>query len=233
MMARRQYVVALAGVCALVVTAPPVSAQVYPARGSVPRGGSVEISGGASWTQGFDLGTANADLTRNPTTGSNPLTLFTAATDLRPSPGVQGRLGVYLSRSVSIEGGVAYGRPVLETRLSGDAEGADDATVSETITRYVFDGAVVVHLGSFAGGRGVPFVLGGAGHIRELHEGNELVETGTSYHAGGGVKYWFNAYRPRAGLRFDAGIAVRDGGFDFEAGRRTVPTIAGSVVYLF
>jgi hypothetical protein len=233
MRAHRPRVLALLGFGALALTASPASAQVYIGGGSAPRAGSVEFSGGVSWTAGFDLGTANADLTRNPTTGSGPVTLFTADTQLRPSPGLQGRLGVYLTRGVSIEGGVAYSRPVLETLLSGDAEGATAAAVSETLTRYVFDGALVAHLGSFASGRGVPFVTGGVGYIRELHEGNELAETGTSFHGGGGVKYWFNAIRPRLGLRVEAGVAFREGGFDFEDGRRTLPTVAASLIYLF
>ncbi len=212
----------------------PAGAQVWIGRGGPgPRGGSVEFSGGVLWAQGFDLGSAAAVLTRNPTTGSTPFTLFNSDTQLDAAPGAQARLGVYLSRRISVEGGVQYSRPTLSTRLSGDVESADSITISETITRYIFDGAVVVHLGDVGGGRAVPFVTGGAGYIRELHAGNELVETGTQYYAGGGVKVWFGQARRRLGIRGDVGVAVRDGGFDFKEGRRTVPTAGASLLYLF
>ena len=64
-------------------------------------------------------------------------------------------------------------------------------TADETITRYVADGSVLFHLThlSFAGGRAVPFISGGAGYIRELHDSNELVETGHEFHAGAGLQY--------------------------------------------
>lgn len=216
-----------------VACAADAAAQIWIAGGSAPRGGSVELSGGVQWAQGFDLGSTPAILTRNPVTGTNPFTLFDSDTALDAAPGAQARLGVYLSRRVSIEGGVQYSRPALNTRLSGDVESAEAITISETLTRYVFDGALVVHLPGFAGGRGVPFVTGGAGYLRELHEGNELVETGTQYYAGAGVKVWFGRTRRRVGVRGDVGVAIRDGGFDFEDGRRTVPTAGASLLYLF
>jgi hypothetical protein len=210
----------------------PARAQVW-IGGTAPRAGSVELGGGALWSPGFDLGTTAAVLTRNPTTGSSPFSLFDSETQLDPAPGAQARLGVYLSRRVSLEGGIQYSRPKLVTQLSGDVEGADALTISETLTRYVFDGAVVVHFPAFAGGRGVPFLTGGAGYIRELHAGNELVETGTLYRAGAGVKFWFGELRRRLGIRGDVGIDIRDGGFDFNEGRRTLPTAGASVLYLF
>ena len=54
----------------------------------------------------------------------------------------------------------------------------------ETLTQYVIDGS---RCGTSAlpARPCVPFVAGGAGYIRDLHEGNELVETGTEYHARG------------------------------------------------
>lgn len=218
----------------LLVSAATASAQVWIGAGRpAPRRGSIEFTGGILWSRGFDLGDTPAVLTRNPTTGSSPFIWFNSDTRLEPAPGALARLGVYLSPRVSIEGGVQYSRPKLSTRVSGDAESAVSATISESLSRYVFDGAVVVHLPSFGGGRGVPFVTGGAGRIRELHDGNELVETGTLYHAGAGVKVWFGASRRRFGLRGDVGFAIRDGGFDFDEGRRTVPTAGASLIYLF
>jgi hypothetical protein len=224
---------ALGAVALILACTGEARAQVWIGGASAPRGGSVELSGGVSWVQGFDLGNASAEQTRNPTTGSSPLVLFTSDTALDAATGAQVRLGVYLTRRISIEGGFQYSRPLLSARVFGDFEGADSATLSETLARYVVDGALVFHLPSFAGGRGVPFVTGGAGYLRELHAGNELVETGTQYYAGGGVKLWFGQVRRRFGIRGDAGIAIRDGGFDFEEGQRTVPSASASLLYLF
>jgi hypothetical protein len=119
--------------------------------------------------------------------------------------------------------------------VTDDAEGAEDVTADETMSRYVFGGSLVYHLTgmAFANGRGVPFVLGGAGYLRELHEGRELVETGAEYHAGAGIKFWFGNGRRRLGLRGDVGVSIRDGAYDGENGRRTLPTAGASILYLF
>lgn len=219
----------------LMAAATPAAAQVWMSGGAAPRAGSIEVSAGGILAQGYDLGDSTASLTRNPSTGSGPFELFRASTRVDRAIGAQARLGVYLARGVSLEGGVAYSRPILRVALAGDTEGADAITVSETLTRYVFDGAVVIHLLplSFAGGRGVPFVTGGGGYVRDLHEGSELVETGRQYHAGAGLKVWFGDGRRRFGIRGDVGVALREGAADFSDARRTVPTAAASLLYLF
>jgi hypothetical protein len=79
----------------------------------------------------------------------------------------------------------------------------------------------------------VPFLAGGAGYLRELHDGAELIETGRIYHGGAGLKLWFGQGARRLGVRADVGIATRDGGFDFRDGRRTLPTAGFSLAYLF
>ena len=231
----RHGVVAFVASTVFALVAPPAAAQVWIGGGTAPRAGSVELSGGVLWAQGYDLDTTPALLTRNPTTGSSPLELFDASASVDAAPGLHARLGVYLSRSVSVEGGLEYSRPVLGVRVSGDFEGAGATAATETISRYVFNGSVVVHLPglSFAGGRGVPFVTGGGGYVRELHEGNELVDTGQQIHAGGGVKFWFGNRRRRFGFRGDVGVAVREGASDFSDGWRTVPTVGASMMYLF
>lgn len=208
-------------------------AQVWMGGGSVPRRGSWEISGGALWAEGYDLGDRTATLTRNPGSGPAPFELFAAETRLEPAPAGHGRLAFYVARRVSLEGGLQYSRPLLTTTLSNDAEGAASITASETVTRYVFTGSILFHLGSFAGGRGMPFVLGGGGYVRELHEGAELVETGQEVHAGAGVKFWFGTARRRAGLRGEVGVSLRERGVDFSDARRTIPTAGVSLVYLF
>ncbi|HXG53959.1 MAG TPA: outer membrane beta-barrel protein [Vicinamibacterales bacterium] len=196
-----------------------------------PRKGSLELSGGALWTGGTDQGNATATLTRNPSTGSGAFELFRSDATVGSVVGLQARFGVYLSSSLSLEAGAQLARPELRVRLTGDSEGAPDVTATESITSYVFTGSVVYHVRR--SGRFRPFLLAGAGHVRDLHEGSDLVETGPEYHAGGGVKFWLGNGRRKFGLRSDVGISARDGGVGADEERRIVPTAAISLAYLF
>jgi hypothetical protein len=210
------------------------TAQVYIGR-SIPRAGTVEVSGGGTFSGGYDFGSIAAEETRNTGTGTGPFVLFTAASRAKPVLGLQARLGVFVAKSAALEAGIQFARPVLSSRLSGDAESAPDVTATETLTRLVVDGSLVLHLSglSFAGGKGVPFVLGGGGYIRELHEKNEVIETGREYHAGAGLHLWFGQGKHRLGLRTDVGISVRNGGADISDTKHTVPTAGASLAYLF
>ena len=209
-----------------------VEAQVYTG-GDAPHRGSIEASGGGTFATGFDLGSLTAELTRS--TPTDKFDLFTADSEVPGFPGAFARLGYYLSDSVSIEGGIRYTRPKLSVRLSGDAESAPDETAEETISQYLFDGSVVWHLRhlSFGSGRGIPYLAGGAGYIRELHEGRQLVETGQEYHAVGGLHYWLGSGEHRFGLRFEGGVSMRQDGFDTEGDLRTLPIVFAGVSYLF
>jgi hypothetical protein len=178
---------------------------------------------------GFDLGTSNAELTRNPGTGTGPYNLFTAATRVGAIVGVQGRVGVYLSRSWMVEGGVQYSRPVVSSDLANDAEQATDTVATETLARYVFDGSVAYHFGAKNGARAVPFVAAGGGYIRELHDGYGVVETGNEIHGVAGIKYWFTSGKQRLGLRADLGLISRSGGVDFDAALNTLPTDSAGI----
>lgn len=206
------------------------SAQVW-IGSTAPRRGSVELTGAGLWSGGQTFADRDATLTPNPDTGSTSFVLFETESALRPAFGAQGSVGVYLGSRVSIEGGVRYVRPRLETRLTNDVEDAPDVTAVTTLTQYLFSGSLLYH---FVGrGSVVPFIGGGAGHVRDVHAGNELVETGTEYHGTAGVKMWFGSGRRRVGLRAEGGVSVIDGGFSFEEGRRTAPTAAIGLSYLF
>ena len=200
-----------------------------------PRRGSWEIGGGAIWASSVDFGERRAQQTRNPTTGSAPLDLFVTDNTLEASPGVQAHLAFHLTRAIAIEGGFRYAQPTFRSRIRDDFESAEPVTAEETITQYQVNGSLVLHLTNlaFAGGRAVPFVLGGAGHVRDLHQGDELVEAGTAIHGGGGVKWWFGSGRRRFGLRAEARVTSREGGFSLGEDRRTAPSGGVSLAYLF
>ena len=216
-----------------VACVPSVAAAQGYARGPAPRRGSVEVGGGFTFLPGFDMGGRTADLTTSSRT--TRFDLFTTESRVGDFIGVNGRIGYYVTRSISVEANVRFARPELSVDLSGDAESAANVTATETASHYVFGGSVLfdLHSASFAGGRGVPFVSGGAGYLRELHEGNLLVETGTEYHATAGLKYWFGTRGNRFGLRVEGGVSLREQGFDDEDGRRVQPLVAAGLSYAF
>lgn len=226
------------GACCAVLACllfPSVAFAQFYVRRDVPRAGSTEIAAGVVWSGGFDMGSVSADETRNSTTDTGRFVLFTADSRTQSMTGAQGRLGIYLAKAFSVEAGLEYGRPKITTHLGNDAESAEDVTATENLTRLLIDGSGVLHLTglSFAGGNGVPFVRGGIGYLRELHEKNEVIETGREFHAGGGVKVFFGRGQRRTGFRADGGISWRTGGADTPKTRRTVPTAGASIVYLF
>ena len=138
-----------------------------------------------------------------------------------------------MTRSFAIEGGVRIARPVFEVQITDDVENAADLQADETITQYVFDGSAVWHFKSAASGaRTLPFVFAGAGYLRELHEEGSLVEEGTEYHAGAGVKWWLGS-GGALGVRAEIAMSIRDGGVDVEDKRRVNPVAAGSIVWRF
>lgn len=209
-----------------VLAAVPAAAQ----SAAATRGGRLELSGGGVMVGGYGFGESAAELT--PNSGSSAFELFTTESEVRRAFGVVARIGFAVTPALVVEGGLRFTRPVYEVRVSGDAESAPETTIEETLSHYVFDGSLVWNFGR-AGGRVVPFVLGGAGYLRELHEGDALVEEGLEYHAGGGVKWWFGQGRRRVGARGDVGISIRDGGFDLTDGQRVVPVVSGSLIYTF
>jgi hypothetical protein len=222
-------------VAAVVVCASTASAQgrrplVYR---DTPHAGSWEIGGGVVWAGGFTGATSTAELTRNGE-DSGGFDLFTAAGELKGRMGAGATLAFFVSSSVAVEGGFRFSQPVISYRLSADAEEAPDTTAQENLARYVFTGSLVVHLRRMSPGVStVPFIAAGAGYIRDLHQGNELMETGQAFHGVVGLKYWFNAAPRRLGVRGEVGVSMTDGGFDFSDKSRVVPIAFASLVYLF
>jgi hypothetical protein len=219
-------------VCILLVGASVVSAQAA-RRGPYPQRGSIEVSGGGAWAQGFDMAPRTAQLSR--AIPGERFDLFSTETRLDPAAGGFARLGVYLTRSMSVEAGVRYARPTLAIRLFGDAEAAPDEVAVAPLSQYVFEGAVLWHArrAAFAGGRGAPFLSVGGGHIRELHDGHELIETGRQFQVSGGLTYRAGAGRRRAGLRGEVGVSSREGGVRPGEGWQTTPFVMGGVTFLF
>jgi hypothetical protein len=204
-------------VAALIPAAQPLFAQGDPS----PRPRSFEVSAALIALGGVDFGMHSATLTSdNP--GNSDFSLFSAATTIGTGAGFDGRVTFNVTRTFGVEGGFTWSRQTVRSRITGDFEGAPATTISERLSTYFIEGAVVAHLRRlcFGGGKGQPFVFGGGGYLRQLDGGAFLVDTGTVGHVGGGVKYFF-ASRPQGlrrslGLRADGRLYVRSGGLELD-----------------
>jgi hypothetical protein len=199
----------------LLLAAAPVFAQERPVR-------RIEAGVVGGWFGGVSLGAADADLRAN-TSPPQPLPLFSTETALASAPALEVTAAFALNRRWTLEGGVIKARPELRSSISADAEGAPGLTVAERVDQYVFEGRLVVMLEEIRlGARTVTFAAAGAGYLRQLHEGQTVVEEGHIYHVGGGVKHWLFV-RDRGlvravAVRLDARLYLLYGGIAFEAG---------------
>jgi hypothetical protein len=215
-----------AGLCAL-----PVDAG---AQALVP--GRVEAGIGGHWIGAALFGERRATLT---TSSGGPFTLFDTENDLTPVAGLEGRAALRIVRALELEASVTYGRADLRTRITSDVEGIPDVTVTAAIRQFSVGGALVAYLsGLAAGSRAIPFVTGGVSHLRHLHEGRTLVETGRLYHVGGGVSLLLvsRAGAPRlkaAGIRADVRAVLRTGGVAPDQDVRTAPAAGASLFVRF
>jgi len=193
----------------------------------------LEVNVGGLWLGGVDFGAANATLTRNQTPQA-PYVLFKTESTLAAAAAAEARVGYHLTRLVAVEGAFVYSRPRLETAVSADVEGAPPVTATETLSQFLVDVSGVVHLPLHLG-HAVPYVLGGAGYLRELHQADVLAETGHTWHVGGGVKIPLLVRRGfvrSLGLRLDGRAYFRSGGADLDRERPVRGTAAGGASLL-
>jgi hypothetical protein len=192
--------------------------------------GRVQAAVGVGWLGGASFGQQPADLRA---ASGGPYRLFESESDLSTAVFFEARAGVLLTPRFGVEGRAAIGQPELQTVVSSDAEATGSFTITETIDQYVFDGGVVFR---FAGGTGLtPFASAGAGYVRQLHEGQALVETGHLFYVGGGFTYplfsraqgFIRAASVRADLRLNLFY------MELDEGSRPQGSAAGSIVFTF
>jgi len=196
--------------------------------------GRIEIAAGGSWIGSLALGTRDANET---TATLGNARLFSTSTTLAGAPAVEGRVGVRLTRSLMVEGDASVGRPELRVEVTNDVEaGAVTVTPTERIEQFTVGGALVWYL-PVGTSRVAPFVAGGGGYLRQLHETATLVVTGRYYQFGGGVVYPLasrSASRLKTmGLRFDARALVRVNGVAFDSSARLTPMAGASFFVRF
>jgi hypothetical protein len=199
--------------------------------------GHVEAGFQVMWTAEDRLGSGSAVLESNPTTDTRPFTLFSTDVRARRSVGLGATLGYRVARWLTLEGAGRMRRPDVVVSITGDAEGAPDRTfVGERLTEYAIELSGVVELPLEPGARLRPFVLGGGGYRRELHEGNAALETGSSLHGGGGAKVTLVERRGRVkavGVRGDVRATRRRGGFHLDRATATVLSAGAGVFFVF
>jgi hypothetical protein len=232
-MTRRRLACVAVGVAAAVLAGVPAAAQDGPAL----RPGHVYVAGGLVWTGSYDVGTQVATLRANATSTLTPppSTLFVADGTIGHAAGADLRAGVAITRALAVEVSGQFSAPRLGVAISADPEAGAQALDGEPLRQYVVDVAATWQLsGVRIGRRARPFVEAGAGYLRQLHEERALVETGTLYHAGGGLRVWLrggDGRRHDLGLRGDVRYVWRTGGVAFEDGTRAYP--AASVLAFF
>lgn len=194
------------------------------------RANRITINAGVTRADGYDVGTSTADLRGNGTgLTPTPFPLFTAASRVSPATAPELRVGLSLTRRFVLEGGASLSHPRIGVSISGDPESASQQLLGEELQQYLFDGGLTWQLPINTGRRLAPFVTGGAGYLRQLHEDRTFAETGRIYYAGGGARYWLRGGRGKtrpAGLRGEIRMNMRTRGVDFEDKMRSYPTLS-------
>ena len=192
----------------MLAAASPAAAQA--------RKGSWEIAPGAVWFSGIDLGGSTATLERP---GGGEFDLFTTETRIRPAFGAGATIAYFFRPRLAFEAGFSYARPGASTRVDDDAEDAPAVTANVGLQQYLIEGNLRWYLARMRGAWR-PFVRGGGGYLRQLDDANAHVETGSIAHVGLGAD---RALRERAtghlrriGVRLDARVQGRSGGFDVD-----------------
>jgi len=220
------HVVAAAMACGVALVA-PAAASAQPRL-------DITISG-ARW-EGYGLDAGRASITGPQTPTGSPVTLFDTDAAIRPGPGAELRLGWRVFRGIYAEATGGLGVNAIEARVSGDIEQAPPITVSSTLTQITIEGGALIEVATlplFAGNL-VPFVDGGGGYLRQVHEERVLIETGRTLYVGAGVKWRSAAVKPRGlvqrlVVRADARFVSRTAGVDVVDERRNYITVSGGV----
>jgi hypothetical protein len=195
-----------------------------------PAAAQVTVSGGVTWSGGYAIGDATAELRSNALGAPTPaFTWFETSADITAAAGVEARVGFTVHPRLTIEAGGAFSRPRVAFSIGGDSEAGPQSLEGELLQQYIIDGGLVWHWPIAAVPALVPFVAGGAGYLRQLHEERTLVETGQVYYVGGGTRYWLRGRPdgPRGlGVRGEVRMVRRVSGIDFEDRRRTYVSLS-------
>jgi hypothetical protein len=209
-----------AGVLCLLLASPAAAQTQSPAR--APK---FEVDVGAAFIGSGTFGSANANLT----SPSGSLTLFSTANDLTASIGPEAHVVFGLSRRLQAELSGTWSRAELQSRISGDAEGAEAATSTLGISLYTVETSIVWYPRRHR--KLDPFVRGGAGWLREVTNDGTLSADGVIASGAAGVKYWLREDNRRTlkrfGLRAEVRVVSRSGGLSLDLAKRLIAPALG------
>ena len=217
-------------VAAILVAGGTSSAQSRPTAALRP--GHLVLGLGGAWVGADTLGSVRAETRASAlgTTSPPPFTLFDTSSRLDGGPAAEATVTIAVTPgwAVEVRGGVR--RPTLTTTITSDAEAAGSFTATEDVAEYVVDASVLYHP-SWAGlgSRARAYLLAGGGFLRQLHDDNALVETGSTAHVGAGTRLWLAGGHGRgleAGVTGDLRWVVRRDGITFDQGRRSLPGLS-------
>jgi hypothetical protein len=165
-------------------------------------------------------------------------TLFATQSDLGGAAGIEGRVGVRVTRTLVAEAEASYMKPQLRIAISADAEGAAATTATETIEQFTIGGGVAWQLpGRRWSPRFAPFIGAGGGYMRQLHEQGTFVQTGRFYQFGGGVNARLVSRRHfhtnGIGIRADLRAVIRSRGVRADDGAKASPSVGVSLFVRF
>jgi opacity protein-like surface antigen len=203
------------------------------ARGQQADSRSVDVGGGVFYAGTLTFDSVDATETAF---GGATRTVFKSRSELEASPGLEARVGVSLTSRFRAEASFAFNRTHLTTHITGDPE-APNATATEPVAQYLVQGGLVARLTRGNAGRALPFASAGAGYLRQLHDGQTLIDAGPSYYVGGGVDYLLNRAATRgskaAGIRADVrGVFLR-GSLTLDGRTHVAPVIGAAMFFRF
>ena len=133
------------------------------------------------WSGTSNIGEADATFSRNQTGTPDRYTFFTVGGELMPAPGWSTWLGVNVSNLIGVEGAFHYGRPEGRVRTTADVEGtANSVITTKWISQSNAEGSVLFYGNGlrFDQKKTVPFLIVGAGYLRQVDSDQAVIETG-------------------------------------------------------
>ena len=190
-----------------------------------------ELGGDLRWLTGIHFDDVNAGETGF---GGVTRTVFKSSTTFEQAACPEVKVIVGLTSAIDVEGGIAYGRTHLSTRITQDPE-ASNVTISESVSAYVLEAGVAVRLSRWRRDRSVPFVSAGAGYLRQIHDGQTLIDGGPGWYAGGGFRIPLGTDPARglksAALRLELRATILGGGSTLDGSLHVLPSVIGGVFF--
>jgi opacity protein-like surface antigen len=198
-----------------------------------PAAGRVEVGGDLRVLIGVHFNDVNA---AEAAFGGTSRVVFRSVSRLEPAACAEGRIALAVTPVFDVEGSGSFGRTHLTTAITEDPEAAD-VSITEPLTTYLLEGGIVAHPARWRRGRAAPFVSGGLGYLRQIHDGGMLVQGGAVWYAGGGLRYPLKDADRRglgsAALRFELRATILRGGTALDGDLHVLPAAIAGVFFHF